>query len=273
MSMTPYGPPSVNPWLAAAEFGYEHRAELGHYANKIKTAYKRKRQSKAKTSSRKASRVADAVSGQPGKRTQVFEETAAFKSTRTLYSQKLISVDFGNNINQRQRHVINSTGIKVCTELKNLSSSPMYVNMAVISAKAGVDPAADIDTTDFFRSSKSNDRSADFGVANSSTELHCLPINTDKYVIHKQLRTSLVAAASGGDTVALTGKSYTNVDWWVAMKRQFRFDGTSSLPENGQLYLVYWFDEYMTPAQTAAQSNKLKMSKKVIMHFKEPSCC
>jgi len=283
MAMVPAaaaGADSLASYLALADFAMAHRQEIGQglkrVGNAARSKFKSKKQSKrAKLNHSKKSKIADPVASIPAKRAQIIEEHSIFKNTRKLYGQKLIEVDFGDNINQRQRNIINVSGLKICCELKNLTNDPLYVNFAILSPKAGVDPSQDIDTTDFFRASDSNDRSKDFSTQLTSTEMHCLPINADKYTVLKHQRTTLVAAATGGDTVSLTGKSYMNLDWWIPMKRQFRFDGTVGTPDNGQVYFVYWFDRYMTTTLVAETVNGVKFSNKTIMYYHEPmnGCC
>jgi len=275
------------PYLAMGDFVMAHRSELAQGARSFASAASKRAKQWAKRSAdrkkgrgrgrtqAKRNRIADPIGSHTVKRAQVAQTSEESINTRSLYQRKLIDVDFGDNINQRQRNIINVSGIKISMEMKNITANPMYVNFAVISPKAGVDPSANLDTLDFFRASDSNDRSKDFSEALTSTEFHMLPINTDKYTVLKTKRSKVVAALSGGDTVALSGSSYLNLDWWIPLKRQFRFDGTLSTPDNGQVYLVYWFDMFMQPGGTLKILNGAKVSEKTILYYHEPrnGCC
>lgn len=204
------------------------------------------------------------------KREVVFEQSITNRDTRTLYSHPLTEIDQGTNINERERRLANIRGWKICMEVKNLRNIPLYVNIAILCPKAGT-LSSGTSVTDFFRASQGPDRAVDFDTNLSGLEFHCLPINTDRYAILKHKRTRLVAMASGGDTVALNGYSYMNVDWYIPLKRQIRYDGaTGDKIEAGKTFLVYWFDGFSTNAVTAAVVAAAQTSVRAVAYFRDP---
>lgn len=280
MSLVPAVSSLESTWgPALLDFAIRHKEELASGARKAARLYKaRKRtpyKSKVRVSlKRKKARVGEPTSAGSAKKDLPYAQVSCVsKDTRTLYSEPLIATSQGTNINQRLRNSVNISGWKICGEIKNLTNAPLYVNIAVISPKGGLGTSSDIPTADFFRDFSSNDRSKDFGIANTSLDNHCLPINSDKYTIFKHTRARLVAEATGGDTVALQGMSYTNIDWWIPFKRQIRWDANLSYPESDQVYLVYWFDKFCTAGATAASTGAVTMSHKTVMYYREPCNC
>lgn len=204
------------------------------------------------------------------KREVVFEQNITNRDTRQLYNERLTDIIQGTGINERERRIVNIRGWKICMEIKNLRDIPLYVNVAVIAPKMGTTTSG-VGVGDFFRASQGADRARDFDTSLSGLEFHCLPINTDRYTILKHKRTRLVAMAAGGDTVALSGYSYMNIDWWIPLKRQVRYDGsTGDKNESGRVYLVYWFDGFSANAATLSVANAAQASIRAVAYFRDP---
>lgn len=189
-------------------------------------------------------------------------------STRTLYTEALndISGTANNAINARQRDVAYVTGTKICMAVNSLSPLPLHFNWAVVSRKDQADAAPTV--TDFFRS-MAGTRSQNFATGLSSLQFSCLPINKDKYHILTHHRRLL---ASTGEATVNDGvrKSYIEVQKWIPIKRQFRFDGDAATTAERRYFLVYWFDTWMAQAASAPIADQVAVYEHHTTYFREP---
>jgi len=190
------------------------------------------------------------------------------RDTRTLYNHSALDIPFGTALNQRERNIANVRGIKVCMEVKSLSNEPLYINVAMLAPKDGVNA---VDTNNFFRSSDDTARARDFDINLNSNEFHCLAINTDKYTILKHKRMRLIPQGAGTTTtVSLTGYSYMNLNWWIPLKRQIRWNAGTNQPVSGEVQLVYWADQFHTPTGTTPVIGEFSVMRRCVAYFKEP---
>lgn len=196
--------------------------------------------------------------------------TAISYNARTLHSSALVSIEKVNSssdqIDRRQRDLIKVSGIKICMQFENVlatADAVQMINVAIITARDGLlSPGS----PDFFRSSDTS-RATAFSTTLSSTELDCLPINSDKYIIHKRWRRKLLPAL---DQTA--GRQYGKLSYYLKIGKQFRFDGSLSAPTTPVPYLVWWWDKPNTNGGTGVQSG-LSMTHRTVVYFKETSCC
>lgn len=209
-----------------------------------------------------------------GKTYESVNVPSADKSTRTLYSTALCNIPKGDERNQREKTVVNIRGFKLCLEVKNLTQEPMYVNIAVISPKAAADAAA-IPGPEFFRAEDNADRrGTNFVNGLSSSEFHCLPINTDLYTILKHQRLMLIPGSETDPTTnSAEGKSYEAINMWIPLRRQLRYDAPNSAPTDGQVFLVYWFTKFGEPGGVTPTTNAVKFTERVVTYFRDPSQC
>lgn len=254
--------PQYNKALKAGDYLYKNRKSVKRAARTIGKAYKSYKR-------RKTAR--DNIGYDPGMETTkrtLITNTNDFKSTRVLYSTDLTDIGAtGNNaVNARQRDMLYMSGTKLCFELGNARTKPLYVNIAVVHSKKDNDTVGSIGTGDFFRSN-GNGRAQTFSDALSSLEFHCLPINSDRFNVltHKRMVLDPVSAASGYS--ATDGKSFTSVGMWVPVKRQIRFNGGEA---QSKIWLIYWFDEFDTPQTDLSIPNAVKVSEHHVTYFKEP---
>jgi len=193
------------------------------------------------------------------------------RDTRTLYTSSLCEIPKGTEINERMRKHVNLRGFKVCFELLNLQTDPLYLNIAVIAPKATNNQSSP-STTDFFRDTSAN-RARDFDIALSGLEFHCLPINTDDYVVLKHKRFRLgPAPATGASTITQNNSNnYKNVDWYVRLNRQVRWNQPEDdKPTDGDVYVVHWADKMFASAASAQVSSAYGVTKRFVTYFREP---
>ncbi len=172
---------------------------------------------------------------------------------RTIDAQELVqfnmtTVSQGQDISQRERALVNCRGFKICMEFRNNTDTPLYLNCAVISPKEQ-SVATDLNT-DFFRNHlttlNSNVRSLDFDTASlTAQDRHCFALNSDQFTILRHKRYRLGPVRSGMSYEAGNEKSYLNLNWYVPLKRQLRYNavGTAALESGGCLFIL-WADQF-----------------------------
>lgn len=176
-------------------------------------------------------------------------------SSRTLYTLNLTALQQGTEINNRLRQHSNIRGFKICMEISNTTNNPIYFNIAVIAPKRVADTTVDtLPTANFFRA-QGTSRSQDFSNALTGLEFHCLPINTDDYTVLKHRRQVLTTYAQPSTSWNRQyGSSFTNINWYIPLKRQSRYLQTEGRagPTDGAVYLAYWFATYGSASGTAS---------------------
>lgn len=177
--------------------------------------------------------------------------------------------------NTRVNPVVNFRGIKICMniERQNLASfnkENMFFNWAIISPKAiGTNPQ--IPNEEFFRGTGEH-RFENFNTSLSGLDTRCLPINTDKYIIHRHQRLIV------GPYDSTEGRHSRYFEKYIKVNRQVRYNeggsGTSiellMQPEGADMWLVYWCSfasELDNQATTLAACN---VTTRIVQYFREP---
>lgn len=191
--------------------------------------------------------------------------------TRSIHAVNCTQIAQGNEIDQRERRSANLRGISFCIEMRNTSERPLYVNMAVVHVKG----CHDVNTVheEFFRG-EDTARAIDFNDTLSSNELHCLPLNTDKFVVlsHKRLLLNGPKESMVQDYNDQEGKNYANLMWYQKIDRNIQFTSAdrTSVTDGSAVYLMYWCDQFLTEANTTSTASALKLSKRIVAHWKDP---
>lgn len=186
------------------------------------------------------------------------------KSSRTLNVVALTSITLGQGLSQRERGVANIRGFKICMAVRNQLLDPLYFNAAVVSPKN----TTSITPANFFRGNGTAERGIDFDNARTALEFHCLNLNTDKFVILKHKRYRLRGTGNTAFTDG-TGKSYMNLDWYIKLKRQLRFEGASAGPIADPVFLVYWMDNFRADANDPPVLGTASVSERHLVYFRE----
>jgi len=194
---------------------------------------------------------------------------SAQRETRTLHIINCTDMAHtsANEINARNRNLVNVRGIKICAEVNNQLNEPLYLNMALLSVKNG----NVVSNVDFFRSpDASQTRSRNFANTLTSMDFHCLPLNSDQFTILKHKRYRLNGKETNNDYVANNGNTFMNIDWYKPIKRQIRFDENAQTLAETPIYLVYWCDRFGALTGTVSQANAMRFTWRVLTYFKEP---
>lgn len=204
------------------------------------------------------------------KRHQAVNTNPLALATRTLYTRDLVNIPLGanNEINTRQRSIVNVRGIKLYMNFLNQTNDVLYCNVAVIVPRFNQSLAA-ADPVDFFRGN-GTERGTDFSTALTGLEFHKLPINGDKYHVLMHHRFQL---ASRGDLGAVSFSinngptSYRTLSKYIKINRQIRFEGNT--PVMGRVQLVYWFDDFNRTGGGAIETNVIRVAEHHITYFKD----
>jgi len=251
-----YGPAAARAGGRIARWAYRRY-------RKRRSGYRRAK--KARFSNKNVGEALGSSSTKPN--LQFRTSTAITRDTRTLYTLNLCNCDQGPNRNNRERNIINVRGFKICFSMRNNLDEPLYLNVAILHPKN----AGDITPANFFRAHGTS-RGSDFDLTKTALEFHCLSLNTDKFAILKHKRYRL--RARGGTAYSDgTGRNYINLDWYIKLKRQLRYDAsTSEAPIDGSCYLVYWMDRFFGAQNEVVSTNACNFQERHIMYFRDTKC-
>lgn len=245
-----------------ARYGYRNRHKIYGAARKIYRAY---RSYKARTR-----RIGERVGSSSTKKTQITAGTGnQITTTGVLLLTDLTAISSTNNndINLRQRDIINLRGFKICMEIRNnLDVGPLYCNVAVLSPKQNEDNESI--ATNFFRSLGDVERRGiDFGdPLLSDMDRHCRPINKDRFTILKHWR-FMCDVNGNGTEYRQQRANWRYFEKWVPLKRQVRYEGNNTDAQNGICVLVWWFGFH---DQTTPQLDAVTYRQNLITYWREP---
>lgn len=199
----------------------------------------RKKRSKRATKKRKTN-FGEAIGTSEHQRSLTVSAVNVPNSTRTLVSGDLVNIVRATNheIDERHRDIINVKGIKLCFNILNLATKPLYFNVAVVVPKFS-QAASTVSGGDFFRNNQDG-RGTDFTNALQALEFHCLPINADKFHVLMHQRFLLGPSASSSGYSTGENLNYANISKWLPINRQIRYE--NNVPVNGRIQYVYWAD-------------------------------
>lgn len=239
------------------------------YRGTLKRAYTAVKARAAKRQRFTKTKIGERVGLDNAKRWVARDQQALSINTRAIFSRDLTSIPhtIDNAINGRQRHMVNFRGIKVCMEVRNNLTVPLYFNVAILHTKENTFPG----TTKFFRGSYAS-RTEDFSTTLSALEFHCLPINSDIFTIVSHKRYRLAPANGSADYNSGASNSFINISKYHKIKRQLRWANNGDLgPEGGGIWMVYWCDAYGAAGGTATTANAATIGEHVVSYFKETS--
>mgnify|MGYP000524295661 CR=1 FL=1 len=235
---------------------YTNRGRYKRAARVIGRAYRRYRRS----------RLMGRIGQPPGlattKRRQQLINTENV-NTLTLYQTDLTAIPHTttNQINDRQRDVINLRGFRICWDFWNQGAFPALCNVAVVYDRQNDFPAG---TTDFFRGNGAT-RATDFStLQHNAQQFHCLPLNKDRFTILTHKRFELDRTVGGGFNGAT--RMWKTMKFYVPLKKQIRYEDDEP---NSRILLLYWFSHLMQATGTAAAPTGI-VQIKTITYFKEP---
>jgi len=198
----------------------------------------------------------------------LFRNNVGDIDSRTIYAFDTLDIERGGANDKRERDIVDVRGMKFCFEMTNQLAKPLYVNVAVVHDKRSNDETTTVSESDFFRGNGEN-RSVDFSTALSSQQMHCLPLNADRFTIlaHKRLRLNSKSAALSFQEGQ--GRNYLNKDFYIPIKRQIRYNDDQG---QSKIWLLYWCSGFgdVGGGGSAIETNALSLSEHHITYFREP---
>lgn len=217
------------------------------------------------------SKIGDPPGRSKSSRTEVTDENNY--STRALHSIETIVLNrntlTAQDIRNRTRDTAIIKGIKICVQFRNFESHPLYCNYAVIHPKTSLGAGNQVPVTEWFRS-YGEDRAVDFNPATMNpNDFHCLPINTDRYVVIRHARFRL--GPSGAMSTGANWLPIKEMDMYIKLNRQIRWEGDSATDlREGQIYAVWWFDGPDSIAGTVPVASACRVLQRFVIYFKNP---
>lgn len=202
-------------------------------------------------------------------------------ATRTLYAINLLPISKNsttNDIDLRNRDVVNFRGVKLCIELKNNDvNNLLYYNIALVTPREMDETAPNIGAVvkeadlmgiyldGFFRGGGAT-RGTDFDhLQLSSNEFHCLPINSDKFKVHWHKRLKL-----GKLQNQTQFESQINIDEYIKVDRQIAYESGSSRPlPSNRMYCVFWCDRFQQNTGSTPVLAHATTSVHLVKYFKD----
>ncbi len=170
--------------------------------------------------------------------------------TLTVYSVDALLIDDiakGDQINRRERDIVNLAGWKVRLQVHNTWDLPVTFRFAVVSPRQtfGANPT---ERNQNLLRSFGPERSLNLGLGNSGITNTNNKINDDLYMVLYE--TSIELGPDAGATGYSGGiqKNWHYMDKWIPLKKQFRYNvGTGGKSET-PVYIIYWFDSKIRKA-------------------------
>ena len=204
-------------------------------------------------------------------------------NTRTLYAFDLTTLPKDNDRSDaRHNDMVNLNGVKLCIDMWNNNvqaasdlSDMLNVNMAVVRPKnlsqgpipntpnMGLATSAGMQIDKFFRSSDGT-RAEGFSNVRTSQEMHCSPINTDKFDVLSHKRFKLLALQNANIS---QGKGYKSIMKYMPIKRQLTYmDPEPNTNPNGinairddRIFLLIWCDSFTAVSGTGPANDSLNV--------------
>lgn len=204
--------------------------------------------------------------------------------TRVLQSGDLtwIPKTTVNDINSRQRDIINLRGIRLeySVGVQAAATQPVILHMALVSFRGADDIPNNnqgwvspfpVQVSNFFRGN-GNSRTVNFSATLTSIQLHRLNINADNYNVISRWSHRFNTLADDSES-----SQVRNFRKYFPVRRQIRYDSPEVPAEratSGRILLVWWCD-FMNGLGTAAGSTAdvLRMDHHHVTYWREPVGC
>ena len=164
------------------------------------------------------------------------------KLSANLHSAEITTIAKGSTYQTRERDWINLKGFRINKFFKNVTTSCIVVNCAVLATKVHDDKVSIPDNgtelkEEFFRDETDPTRSTNWiEVGLTYQELAYNRINPDRWSIVKRWRRTL----AGTDETDCRKQEW-KINKYVPINRQLHYDDNNDKPETGRMFLVWWF--------------------------------
>ena len=176
----------------------------------------------------------------------------------------------GEELNRRNRMLVNIRGIKICFHMVNISQKNITFHFAIVHNRRDDDEPQN---ADFYRNDgrHGDTRALAFGTYLSGMDHHCLNINTDKYVVIKHYKYMVGRNASIGTKYNEHMKNFLHFEKYLKLNKQIRFeDDVASGNYFPNIQILHWADTCDSPANQPPLANTYNLSLNTITYFREP---
>lgn len=251
--------------------------------------FKRRRPRKKRVYRKKMRMIGERVGFGTTKKTETYRST----STRNLNNNSLhirnltlirregagLSVE---DINERQRDIINYRGCQVQLEIKNNSNVPCYLNWALISQKSDITPqlsdnsgtlTGQTSVIDFFRQYHEGRAVNFYETGFTSIDTISRPINPDEFLVLKRGKRLLWKNDLDGDLSWQRdggASNYMFMKKYFPMKRQLRYKGTAATDCVTKVHFVFWFTRAYDNAPMSQVTANCGVLERYTAYWKEP---
>lgn len=189
----------------------------------------------------------------PCKAVGIGSQAYSVKAIGRIHSVELTDIQKSSTLTsshtQRLHDHVVVKGFQICKWFENINASELFVNVAVVTSKVHDDT---VDLSDgagewndeFFRDWETTIRTKNFlqnetptNTSRSGLAYYLLPINSDRWIVHKRWRKKLEGSGSPDQY-----KRVWLLKKWVKFNRQLVFDDDTDHPETGRTFVIYWFD-------------------------------
>lgn len=194
-----------------------------------------------------------------------FQENVAM-ATKSIYSYNLTDLAKGDDIDQRERYIVNVRGFKIRMYFRNNVNIPIMVNWALVAGRG----ANAVSSTDFFRANGTA-RSQAAGTG-GGVEQTFADINTDDYVVlrHKRFLLSEISNPTPAFNTIEQKSSWKIKEFYMPLKRQLRYEGDGETTCTEKVFFVAWVSKPSDLVTDTATTDAVKLTLQTIMYYKEP---
>lgn len=172
------------------------------------------------------------------------------------------------DISRRERAMINCLGFNLRIFIRNtITSQSVIVRLAVVSPT----DKNEMSNAQFFRGYNTT-RAQDFTTALDSHQYNNTPINTDNYTILWSSKYHLApdSDTNGAASYSRTRDNYTEVNKWVPLNRQLRYDGPLGSDCSDKIFLLMWYAGVESGSTTPVAAGSLTYRRWACTYWKDP---
>jgi len=248
--------------FTGARYAYNNRKQIlgaGRViARGMRKAYMKRRAAKRRARMQVGNRIGTSNS----KKLDTVSLGVQAMAGNTFHYQELILPNEGQNIDQRERNLINLRGFKICMDFAARvgdNNDCLYMNLALVTNRK--DTSSNVVSTSRWFRGNGDDREEDFDTVLLGIDRHCRPINTDEHTVffHKRMKLGFAQTARYPKQCCVMK--------YVPIKRQIRFTA-AGVPDT-RFFLV-WYASDSTSSGNTATANKFGCTWHHLTYFREP---
>lgn len=196
----------------------------------------------------------------------------SLRDSNTLHNDNINLLLRGDEINQRERNIINLRGWKIDMTIFNQTASPQIVNVAILQ---NTNNDGGPQNSNFFKAEgDTTERAVDADSTISVLKWAHGIINRELYnvLMHKRFMIGPNALFSDFDSGAVM-HSWKNFKRYVPLKRQISYDTAGNEPMSNDVHICWWttlIKNQVTPGVSTPTVNAVLFNMQVRQVFRDP---